>query len=59
MRLKTGKMQGGNCWELIRPDRYGLTVVDKQTGNMYEAVKAVTNQGKRQRWRIPWANKAG
>ena len=59
MRLKTGKMQGGNCWELIWPDRYGLTVVDKQTGNTYEAVKAVTNQGKRQRWRIPWANKTG
>ena len=59
MRLKTGKMQGGNRWELIRHDEDGLTVVDKQTGNTYEAVKAVTNQGKRQRWRIPWANKTG
>ena len=59
MRLKTGKMQGGNRWELIRHDEDGLTVVDKQTGNTYEAVKAVTNRGKRQRWRIPWANKTG
>ena len=59
MRLKTGKMQGGCRWELIPHDGDGLTVRDKDTGNTYEAVKAVTKQGKRKRWRIPWANKTG
>ena len=29
------------------------------TGNTYEAVKAVTRQGNRKRWRIPWNNKTG
>ena len=59
MRLKTGKMQGGSRWELIRHGEDGLTVIDKQTAGTYEAVKAVPKQGKRQRWRIPWANKTG
>ena len=38
MRLKTGKMQGGNRWKLIRHDEDGLTVVDKQTGNQTDTV---------------------
>jgi hypothetical protein len=59
MQLKTGKMQGGNRWALIPHDGDRLTVVEKTTGRTFEAVKAVTNQGKRNRWRIPWNNKTG
>ncbi len=59
MQLKTGKMQGGCRWELIPHDEDGLTVREIETGNMYEAVKAVTKQGTRKRWRIPWDNKTG
>ena len=57
--LKTGKMQGGCRWELIPHDEDGLTVREIATGNTYEAVKAVTKQGSRKRWRIPWNNKTG
>ena len=59
MLLKTGKMQGGCRWELILHDEDGLTVREIATGNTYEAVKAVTRQGTRKRWRIPWENKTG
>ena len=59
MQLKTGKMQGGCRWELIPHDEDGLTVREIATGNTFEAVKAVTNQGTRKRWRIPWNNKTG
>ena len=59
MQLKTGKMQGGCRWELIPHDEDGLTVREIATGNTYEAVKAVTKQGTRKRWRIPWESKAG
>lgn len=60
MRLKTGKMQGGARWELIPHEHDdGLTVREIATGKTYEAVKANTNQGKRERWRIPWNNKTG
>ena len=57
MQLKTGKMQGGCRWELIPHDKDGLTVIEITTGNTYEAVKAITRQGNRKRWRIPWNNK--
>ena len=59
MQLKTGKMQGGCRWELTPHDEDGLTVREIATGNTYEAVKAVTKQGTRKRWRIPWNNKTG
>ena len=59
MQLKTGKMQGGCRWELIPHDEDGLTIREIATGNTFEAVKAVTNQGTRKRWRIPWDNKTG
>ena len=59
MQLKTGKMQGGCRWELIPHDEDGLTVREIATGNTFEAVKAVTNQGTRKRWRIPWTGKTG
>ena len=59
LQLKTGKMQGGCRWELIPHDVDGLTVREVATGNTYEAVKAVTRQGTRKRWRIPWDNKTG
>ena len=59
IQLKTGKMQGGCRWELIPHDEDGLTVREIATGNTFEAVKAVTNQGTRKRWRIPWDNKTG
>ena len=59
MQLKTGRMQGGCRWELIPHDGDGLTVREIATGNTYEAVKAVTKQGTRKRWRIPWDNKTG
>ena len=59
MQLKTGKMQGGCRWELIPHDEDGLTVREIATGGTFEAVKAVTNQGTRKRWRIPWNNKTG
>ena len=59
MQLKTGKMQGGCRWELIPHGEDGLTVREIATGNTYEAVKAVTKQGTRKRWRIPWNNKTG
>ena len=59
MQLKTGKMQGGCRWELIPHDEDGLTVMDIETGNTFEAVKAVTKQGTRKRWRIPWENTTG
>ena len=59
MQLKTVKMQGGSRWELIPYDEDGLTVREIATGNTYEAVKAVTKQGSRKRWRIPWNNKTG
>ena len=59
MQLKTGKMQGGCRWELIPHDKDGLTIREIATGNTYEAVKAVTMQGSRKRWRIPWNNKTG
>ena len=59
MQLKTGKMQGGCRWELIPRDEDGLTIREIATGNTYEAVKAVTKQGSRMRWRIPWNNKTG
>lgn len=59
MQLKTGKMQGGGRWELFPHDGDKLTVREKTTGNTFEAVKAVTRQGKRNRWRIPWNNKTG
>ena len=59
MQLKTGRMQGGNRWLLTPHDADGLTVVDTRTGLTYEAVKAVTKQGKFNRWRIPWNNKTG
>ena len=52
-------MQGGCRWELIPHDEDGLTVREIATGNTYEAVKAVTKQGTRKRWRIPWENKTG
>ena len=57
MQLKTGKMQGGCRWELIPHDEDGLTIREIATGNTYEAVNAVTKQGSRKRWRIPWNNK--
>lgn len=59
MQLKTGKMQGGCRWELIPHGEDGLTVREIATGNTFEAVRAVTNQGTRKRWRIPWNNKTG
>ncbi len=59
MQLKTGKMQGGCRWELIPHDEDGLTIREIATGNTYEAIKAVTKQGSRKRWRIPWNNKTG
>ena len=59
MQLKTGKMQGGCRWELIPHGEDGLTVREIATGNTYEAVKAVTKQRTRKRWRIPWNNKTG
>lgn len=59
MQLKTGKMQGGCRWELIPHDEDGLSIREIATGNTYEAVKAVTRQGSRKRWRIPWNNKTG
>ena len=59
MQLKTGRMQGGNRWLLTPHDADGLTVVDTRTGLTYEAVKAVTKQGRFNRWRIPWNNKTG
>ena len=59
MQLKTGKIQGGCRWELIPHDEEGLTIREIATGNTYEAVKAVTIQGSRKRWRIPWNNKTG
>ena len=59
MQFKTGKMQGGCRWELIPHGEDGLTVREIATGNTYEAVKAVTKQGTRKRWRIPWNNKTG
>ena len=59
MQLKTGKMQGGRRWELIPHDEDGLTVREVATGNTYEAIKAVTKQGSRKLWRIPWNNKPG
>ena len=59
MQLKTGKMQGGCRWELIPHDEDGLTIREIATGNTYEAVKAVTKQSSRKRWRIPWNNKTG
>ena len=59
MELKTGKMQGGGRWELFPHDGDKLTVREKTTGKTFEAVKAVTKQGKRNRWRIPWNNKTG
>lgn len=59
MLLKIGKMQGGRRWELIPHDEDGLTVREVATGNTYEAIKAVTKQGSRKRWRIPWNNKTG
>ena len=59
MKLKTGKMQGGGRWILIPHDNDGLIVIEKTTGNTYEAVKAVTKQGQRLRWRIPWTTKNG
>ena len=59
MQLKTGKMQGGCRWELTPHGEDGLTVKEIATGNIYETVKAVTKQGTRKRWRIPWNNKTG
>ena len=59
MRLNTCKMQGGCRWELILHDEDGLTVREIATGKTFEAVKAVTKQGSRKRWRIPWNNKTG
>lgn len=59
MQLKTGKMQGGGRWELFPHDGDKLTVREKTTGKTFEAVKAVTKQGKRNRWRIPWNSKTG
>lgn len=59
MQLKTGKMQGGGRWELFLHDGDKLTVREKTTGKTFEAVKAVTKQGKFNRWRIPWNNKTG
>lgn len=59
MQLKTGKMQGGCRWEMTPHGEDGLTVKDISTGNTYEAVKAITKQGTRKRWRIPWDNKTG
>ena len=53
------QMQGGCRWELIPHDEDGLTIREIATGNTYEAVKAVTKQGSRKRWRIPWNNKTG
>ena len=55
MQLKTGKMQGGCRWKLIPHDEDGLTVREIATGNTYEAVKAVTKQGNRKRWTLPFA----
>ena len=57
MQLKTGKMQGGGRWELFPHDGDKLTVREKTTGRTFEAVKAVTKQGKLNRWRIPWEGK--
>lgn len=59
IQFKTGKMQGGSRWELIQHDEDGLTIREIATGNTYEAIKAVTKQGFRMRWRIPWINKTG
>ena len=59
MQLKTGKMQGGGRWELFLHDGDKLTVREKTTGKTFEAVKAVTKQGKFNRWRIPWDGKNG
>lgn len=59
MQLKTGKMQGGGRWELFLHDGDKLTVREKTTGRTFEAVKAVTKQGKFNRWRIPWDGKNG
>lgn len=59
MRLNICKMQGGFRWDLIPHDEDGLTVIDRKTGCIYEAIKAVTKQGQHNRWRIPWDNKVG
>lgn len=59
IQLKTGKMQSGCRWELIPHDEDGITIREIAIGNTFEAVKAVTKQGSRKRWRIPWNNKTG
>ena len=40
-------------------DEDGLTIREIAAGNTYETVIAVTKQGSRKRWRIPWNNKTG
>ena len=54
---KHDAMLYANANNLIPHDEDGLTVREIATGNTYEAVKAVTKQGSRKRWRIPWNNK--
>ena len=46
-------------YKLKPHDKDGLTIREIATGNTYEVVKAVTKQGSRKRWRIPWNNKNG
>lgn len=46
-------------YKLKPHDKEGLTIREIATGNTYEVVKAVTKQGSRKRWRIPWNNKTG
>lgn len=46
-------------YKLKPHDKDGLTIREIATGNTYEVVKAVTKQGSRKRWRIPWNNKTG
>ena len=59
MQGRTGEREGGCKGDLIPHDEDGLTVREMATGNTYEAGKAVTKQGSRMRWRIPWNNKTG
>ena len=59
MQLKTGMLEGGCRGELRPHDGDGVSVGEIAARNTYGAVKAVTKQGARKRWRIPWSNKAG
>lgn len=62
MELMTGKMQGGARFDLYL-DGEELRVVDKQTGEMMNAVKSKAENYKgnvpMKRWRIPWQKEKG